>query len=55
MPCDGTGAGAARYRVVAEYARTECYYLNVMAGVGRVWNFSVDPAYAAQMNWQKIE
>jgi 5-deoxy-glucuronate isomerase len=43
------------YHVVANSPGHECYYLNVMAGVGRAWNFTLDPAYAALMNWQKPE
>ena len=43
------------YHVVANSPGHECYYLNVMAGVGRAWNFSLDPAYAALMNWTKPE
>ena len=55
-PCDGDLVLVPRgYHVVANTPGHECYYLNVMAGVGRVWNFSLDPAYASLMNWQKIE
>jgi 5-deoxy-glucuronate isomerase len=55
-PCDGDLVLVPRgYHVVANTPGHECYYLNVMAGVGRVWNFSLDPAYAAQMNWPKPE
>jgi 5-deoxy-glucuronate isomerase len=43
------------YHVVANSPGHECYYLNGMAGVGRVWNFTLDPAYAALMNWAKPE
>lgn len=41
------------YHVVAATPGHECYYLNVMAGPSRAWNFTLDPAYAALMNWQK--
>ena len=55
-PCDGDLVLVPRgYHVVANTPGHDCYYLNVMAGVGRVWNFSLDPAYASLMNWQKIE
>jgi 5-deoxy-glucuronate isomerase len=53
-PCDGDLVLVPRgYHVVANTPGHECYYLNVMAGVGRAWNFSLDPAYASLMNWQK--
>ncbi|HEY3063363.1 MAG TPA: 5-deoxy-glucuronate isomerase [Chloroflexota bacterium] len=42
------------YHVVANTPGHECYYLNVMAGTSRVWNFTLDPAYKELMNWQKI-
>jgi 5-deoxy-glucuronate isomerase len=55
-PCDGDLVLVPRgYHVVANTPGHECYYLNVMAGVGRAWNFSLDPAYASLMNWQKVE
>jgi 5-deoxy-glucuronate isomerase len=41
------------YHTVAAMPGHECYYLNVMAGPTRAWNFQVDPAYAALMNWRK--
>lgn len=41
------------YHPVAATPGHDCYYLNVMAGPGRAWNFRVDPDYAALMNWQK--
>lgn len=41
------------YHVVAAMPGYECYYLNVMAGPARKWNFSVDAAYAWMINWQK--
>ncbi len=43
------------YHVVANTPGHECYYLNVMAGTSRVWNFTLDPAYKNLMNWQKPE
>lgn len=55
-PSDGDLVLVPRgYHVVANSPGHECYYLNVMAGVGRVWNFTLDPAYAALMNWAKPE
>jgi 5-deoxy-glucuronate isomerase len=54
--CDGDVVLVPRgYHVVANTPGHECYYLNVMAGVGRAWNFSLDPAYASLMNWSKPE
>jgi 5-deoxy-glucuronate isomerase len=54
--CDGDLVLVPRgYHVVANTPGHQCYYLNVMAGVGRAWNFSLDPAYASLMNWQKPE
>ena len=41
------------FHVAAATPGYDCYYLNVMAGLGRAWNFSLDPAYAHLMNWQK--
>jgi 5-deoxy-glucuronate isomerase len=29
----------------------DCYYLNVMAGPNRVWNFTLDPDHAWLMDW----
>ncbi|MBX6770162.1 MAG: 5-deoxy-glucuronate isomerase [Chloroflexi bacterium] len=43
------------YHVVAATPGHDCYYLNVMAGPTRAWNFQVDPDYAHLMNWQKPE
>lgn len=55
-PCDGDLVLVPRgFHVVASSPGHECYYLNVMAGVGRVWNFTLDPAYADLMNWQQPE
>ena len=39
------------YHVVAASPGHDCYYLNVMAGPGRAWHFTVDPDYASLMNW----
>jgi 5-deoxy-glucuronate isomerase len=41
------------YHVVGATPGHECYYLNVMAGQGRLWAFTLDPAYAHLMNWSK--
>lgn len=41
------------YHPVAAAPGHDCYYLNVMAGPSRAWNFQVDPAFAHLMNWQK--
>ena len=41
------------YHPVAATPGHESYYLNVMAGPTRAWNFHVDPHYAHLMNWQK--
>lgn len=43
------------YHPVAATPGHDCYYLNVMAGPTRAWNFQVDPNYAHLMNWQKPE
>lgn len=43
------------YHPVAAVPGHDCYYLNVMAGPTRAWNFQVDPNYAHLMNWQKPE
>ncbi len=52
--CDGDLVLVPRgYHVVANTPGHECYYLNVMAGVGRAWNFTLDPAYASLLNWSK--
>ncbi len=52
--CDGDLVLVPRgYHVVANTPGHECYYLNVMAGIGRAWNFSLDPAYASLLNWSK--
>lgn len=41
------------YHPVAATPGHNCYYLNVMAGPTRAWNFHVDPDYAGLMNWKK--
>ena len=41
------------YHVVSASPGHECYYLNVMAGRGRAWNFTLDPDYASLLDWQK--
>ncbi len=41
------------YHTVSATPGHDCYYLNVMAGPTRAWNFTVDPDYAHLMNWQK--
>ena len=39
------------YHPVAAAVGYDCYYLNVMAGPHRVWNFTVDPDHAWLMDW----
>jgi 5-deoxy-glucuronate isomerase len=39
------------YHVVAAAPGYDCYYLNVMAGPRREWQFTVDPDHAWLMNW----
>jgi 5-deoxy-glucuronate isomerase len=39
------------YHPVGAPAGYDCYYLNVMAGPNRVWNFTVDPVHAWLMDW----
>jgi 5-deoxy-glucuronate isomerase len=41
----------AGYHPVGVPAGYDCYYLNVMAGPKRAWNFTVDPDHAWLMNW----
>jgi 5-deoxy-glucuronate isomerase len=41
----------AGYHPVGVPAGYDCYYLNVMAGPNRAWNFTVDPDHAWLMNW----
>jgi 5-deoxy-glucuronate isomerase len=41
------------YHPVVATPGHDSYYLNVMAGPTRAWNFRVDPAYANLMNWTK--
>ena len=42
----------AGFHPVAAAAGYDCYYLNVMAGPNRAWNFTLDPDHAWLMNWQ---
>lgn len=39
------------YHVVASAPGYDCYYLNVIAGHGRDWRFTVDPDHAWLMDW----
>ena len=39
------------YHVVAAVPGYDCYYLNIMAGPTRAWQFTVDPAHAWLMDW----
>jgi len=39
------------YHVVAAVPGYDCYYLNIMAGPVRAWQFTVDPAHAWLMDW----
>lgn len=39
------------YHPVGVPAGYDCYYLNIMAGPGRAWHFTIDPDHAWQMNW----
>jgi len=39
------------YHVVAAAPGYDCYYLNVMAGPGREWRFTVDPDHSWLMDW----
>ena len=41
----------AGYHPVGAAAGYDCYYLNVMAGPARAWNFSIDPDHAWLMDW----
>ena len=41
----------AGYHPVAAAVGYDCYYLNVMAGPNRVWNFTLDPDHAWLMDW----
>jgi 5-deoxy-glucuronate isomerase len=42
----------AGFHPVAAAAGYDCYYLNVMAGPSRAWNFTLDPDHSWLMNWQ---
>jgi 5-deoxy-glucuronate isomerase len=39
------------YHPVGVPAGYDCYYLNVMAGPTRAWQFTVDPDHAWLMDW----
>lgn len=39
------------YHVVGAAAGYDCYYLNVIAGPGREWRFTVDPEHTWLMDW----
>lgn len=53
-PTDGDLIAVPRgYHVVAATPGHDCYYLNVMAGPSRAWNFQIDPHYRHLLNWQK--
>ncbi len=41
----------AGFHPVGAAAGYDCYYLNVMAGPNRVWNFTLDPDHAWLMDW----
>ena len=41
----------AGFHPVGAAAGYDCYYLNVMAGPNRAWNFTLDPDHAWLMNW----
>lgn len=41
------------YHPVAAMPGYDLYYLNVMAGYSRSWNFQVDPRYQHLLNWSK--
>jgi hypothetical protein len=41
----------AGYHPVAAASGYDCYYLNVMAGPNRAWQFTLDPDHAWLMNW----
>jgi 5-deoxy-glucuronate isomerase len=41
----------AGYHPVSAAAGYDCYYLNVMAGPNRAWNFTLDPDHAWLMDW----
>lgn len=42
------------YHPVAAAPGYDCYYLNVMAGHRRLWQFRVDPDHAWLMNWKPV-
>ena len=39
------------YHVVGAASGYDCWYLNIMAGPTRVWNFTIDPDHQWLMNW----
>lgn len=41
----------AGFHPVGAAAGYDCYYLNVMAGPNRAWNFTLDPDHAWLMDW----
>jgi 5-deoxy-glucuronate isomerase len=41
----------AGYHPVAAAVGYDCYYLNIMAGPNRAWNFTLDPDHAWLMDW----
>jgi 5-deoxy-glucuronate isomerase len=41
----------AGYHPVTAAVGYDCYYLNVMAGPNRAWNFTLDPDHAWLMDW----
>jgi len=53
-PGDGDAVLVPRgYHPVAAMPGYDCYYLNVMAGPTKAWNFTVDPRHKWLMNWKK--
>ncbi len=51
-PMDGDVVLVPRgYHPVGAPAGYDCYYLNVMAGPTRLWNFTLDPDHAWLMDW----
>lgn len=40
------------YHLVGVPAGYDCYYLNIMAGARRAWQFTVDPVHRWLMDWQ---
>ena len=51
-PMDGDTVLVPRgYHPVGVPAGYDCWFLNVMAGPNRAWNFTIDPDHAWLMNW----